>query len=151
MPSDAEIEKIIALHESGKSQREIAEELGKVQSTISVWMGKLRTAGLISDQSIDQSKTKKAVEARKGFCAAKRIALIDKGFNKLDEILPTIDKPAGMRDWFVALGTAIDKRRLEQPKEEGKSGLAEIREHLRTQREAVKGGLADVPIGLQGR
>ena len=30
-------------------------------------------------------------------------------------MLPTIDKPGGMRDWFVALGTAIDKRRLEAP------------------------------------
>jgi hypothetical protein len=69
---------------------------------------------------------------------------------KLEVMLPEIDKPSGMRDWFVALGTAIDKRRLEQPKSENKSGLAEIREYLKVQREAMK-DVGTVPSGLQGR
>ena len=63
----------------------------------------------------EHSQTKNANIARKEYCSEKRISLIDAGMKKLEEMLPDIDKPSGMRDWFVALGTAIDKRRLEDP------------------------------------
>ena len=112
MPSKAEISRIIELHESGKSQREIADEIGKSQPTINNWIKDLIKKGLIKT---DQSRTKNANQARREYCAEKRLALIDAGMKKLEEMLPEIDKPSGMRDWFVALGTAIDKRRLEDP------------------------------------
>lgn len=112
MPTEAEISKIIELHESGKSQREIADEIGKSQPTINNWIKDLIKKGLIRT---DQSRTKNANRARREYCAEKRLALIDAGMKKLEEMLPDIDKPSGMRDWFVALGTAIDKRRLEDP------------------------------------
>lgn len=112
MPTEAEISRIIELHESGKSQREIADEIGKSQPTINNWIKDLIKKGLIKT---DQSRTKNANQARREYCAEKRLALIDAGMKKLEEMLPEIDKPSGMRDWFVALGTAIDKRRLEAP------------------------------------
>ena len=115
MPTEAEISKIIELHESGKSQREIADEIGKSQPTINNWIKDLIKKGLIRT---DQSRTKNANQARREYCAEKRIALIDAGMKKLEEMLPDIDKPSGMRDWFVALGTAIDKRRLEDPEKD---------------------------------
>ncbi len=74
-------------------------------------------AGIPPRECGEHSQTKNANAARREYCAEKRIALIDAGIKKLEEMLPTIDKPNGMKDWFVALGTAIDKRRLESPPE----------------------------------
>lgn len=114
MPTEAEIKKIVDLHKSGLSQGQIAKELDKGKGTINrvlQGLGLTNTNGTTSERS----RTKKATEARKEYCAEKRIALIDAGMKKLEEMLPSIDKPNGMRDWFVALGTAIDKRRLEDP------------------------------------
>ena len=102
--------KIKKLKDDGLSQHKIAKKLGIAQSTVSDY---LKSIGVPSDQS----KTKNANAARREYCAEKRIALIDAGMKRLEEMLPTIDKPSGMRDWFVALGTAIDKRRLESPPE----------------------------------
>lgn len=100
--------KIKKLKDDGLSQHKIAKKLGIAQSTVSDY---LKSIGVPSDQS----KTKNANAARREYCAEKRIALIDAGMKQLEEMLPTIDKPNGMRDWFIALATAIDKRRLEDP------------------------------------
>ena len=100
--------KIEKLKDDGLSQHKIAKKLGIAQSTVSDY---LKSIGIPSDQS----KTKNANAARREYCAEKRIALIDAGMKRLEEMLPTIDKPNGMRDWFIALATAIDKRRLEDP------------------------------------
>ncbi|MDD4488847.1 MAG: helix-turn-helix domain-containing protein [Methanothrix soehngenii] len=100
--------KIKKLKDDGLSQHKIAKKLGIAQSTVSDY---LKSIGVPSDQS----KTKNANAARREYCAEKRIALIDAGMKRLEEMLPTIDKPSGMRDWFIALATAIDKRRLEDP------------------------------------
>lgn len=122
MPTDAEISRIIELHESGKSQREIADEIGKSQPTINNWIKDLIKKGLIKT---DQSRVKNANQARREYCSEKRLALIDAGMRKLEDMLPGVDKPSGMRDWFIALGTAIDKRRLESPPK-GANGVAAI-------------------------
>jgi len=107
-PTDEEIQKIVDLHEDGKSQREIAKEFDKSVGWVNGILKRLNV-------STERSQTKNANAARREYCAEKRIALIDAGMKRLEEMLPTIDKPSGMRDWFIALATAIDKRRLEDP------------------------------------
>ena len=92
MPTEAETSRIIELHESGKSQREIADEIGKSQPTINNWIKDLIKKGLIKT---DQSRTKNANQARREYCAEKRLALIDAGMKKLEEMLPeTFAEPA---------------------------------------------------------
>lgn len=116
MPTEAEIKTIVDLWNQNKSYGEIANQLNGKKSTIQGWIEGLIKKGKIEPRTNGiRTNTKKATEARKEYCAEKRIALIDAGMKKLEEMLPTIDKPNGMRDWFVALGTAIDKRRLEDP------------------------------------
>jgi len=110
--------RIEELKADGLSQSQIAKKLKISQSTVSDY---LKSIGYESDRS----KTKKATEARREYCAEKRLALIDAGMKKLEEMLPEIDKPSGMRDWFVALGTAIDKRRLEDPQKSGEEDALE--------------------------
>lgn len=104
---------------SGLSQHKIAKKLKIAQSTVSEYLSSIDQSNKEKPKpaakNSDQSKPKKANSARKEYSADKRIALLDMGMQHLEDMLPGIDKPSGMRDWFVALGTAIDKRRLEAP------------------------------------
>ncbi len=139
MVSAAIGKKIEKLKADGLSQHKIAKNLGIAQSTVSDY---LKSIGVSSDRS----KTKNATEAHVEFCTEKRLALIDAGMKKLEEMLPEIDKPSGMRDWFVALGTAIDKRRLEDP---GKGEETESDEYLAAVRATAKDDWNEEASALQ--
>jgi predicted transcriptional regulator len=120
MVSAAIGKKIEKLWSTGLSQRKIAKKLKIAQSTVSDYLSSIDQSktkkAQPSGKKTDQSKTKKANLARIEYCSEKRIELIDRGMAHLEDMLPGIDKPSGMRDWFISLGTAIDKRRLEEPK-----------------------------------
>lgn len=118
MPTEDEIKIIVDLWNKDKSYKQIADAVNAKKSTAQYWIQSLIKQGVIEqrDDSV-RTNTKKASNVRREYCLEKRVALIDAGMKKLEEMLPTIDKPNGMRDWFVALGTAIDKRRLESPPE----------------------------------
>lgn len=122
--------KIEKLRFTGLSQHKIAKKLKIAQSTVSEYLSSIDHSKTKKPKSAgeksDHSKTKKANQARIEYCSEKRIALIDKGMAHLEDMLPEIDKPSGMRDWFVALGTAIDKRRLEAPQTVGKTKLDQL-------------------------
>jgi len=136
VPTEKEISKIIELWDLGKSYGEIANQVNGKRSTVQGWIESLIKRGRIVPRTNGiHTQTKNANNARIEYCLEKRIALIDRGMKKLDDMLDSIDKPSGMRDWYVALGVAIDKRRLEQPNGTVKSGLAEIREKLKAERE----------------
>jgi len=111
--------KIEKLWFTGLSQHKIAKKLKIAQSTVSEYLSSIdqskKKKANPTGKKTDQSKTKNAHSARREYGLEKRITLIDLGMQHLEDMLPTIDKPSGMRDWFVALGTAIDKRRLEAP------------------------------------
>jgi hypothetical protein len=119
MVSAAIGKKIEKLWFAGLSQHKIAKKLKIAQSTVSEYLSSIdqskKEKPKPAAKNSDQSKLKNAHLARKEYSAGKRIALIDRGMQHLEDMLPGIDKPSGMRDWFVALGTAIDKRRLEAP------------------------------------
>lgn len=116
MPTEDEIKIIVDLWNKDKSYKQIADAVNAKKSTAQYWIQSLIKQGVIEqrDDSV-RTNTKKASNVRREYCLEKRVALIDAGMKKLEEMLPSIDKPSGMRDWFVALGTAIDKRRLEDP------------------------------------
>lgn len=57
--------------------------------------------------------TKKASEARRDFALANRLDILNAGFEKAQTILTGIQTPQELQQWTVAVGTLIDKRRLE--------------------------------------
>lgn len=116
-PSEEEIKKIIELWNDGLSYGEITKVVnpGK-RSTVQGWIENLLKHGYIKPRTNGVcTRTKIAAEARRIYCSEKRLALMDAGMKKLEEMLPGIDKPSGLKDWFIALGIGIDKMRLEDP------------------------------------
>jgi hypothetical protein len=110
-------EKIRKQIENDLENKRPINQIKKAYGVGSKTVYKIRDNAGISRECGEHSQTKNANAARREYCAEKRIALIDAGMKRLEEMLPTIDKPSGMRDWFIALATAIDKRRLESPPE----------------------------------
>jgi DNA-binding Lrp family transcriptional regulator len=136
VPSEKEIETIIELYNNGKSQREIAEEIGKSQPTINNRIKDLIRRGLIKET--DQSKTKKAVEAHKFRLVSARISIHERAVKKADGMLDAITKPSELRDWSIAWGTILDKYRLEDPPA-GNNGVAAIDYYMeKMKREATE-------------
>lgn len=108
-------EKLRQQIENDLKNRRPINQIKKAYGVGSKTVYKVRDEAGIPRECGEHSQTKNANAARREYCAEKRIALIDAGMKRLEEMLPTIDKPSGMRDWFIALATAIDKRRLEDP------------------------------------
>ena len=78
--------------------------------------------------------TKKAVEVQKTYGKIERCKLIDKFFLKLNEQLDNEDNNSNdMRNLSIALGTIIDKRRLEDGEVTERKEVNDAREHLTSQ------------------
>lgn len=101
-----ELALIVSHLKEGKSQGWIAKEVGRSKQTISRIS---RAEGFLSDVTA----TKRASEARRDYALAERLELLNEGFQRARDILPTIKEARELQAWMVAVGTAIDKRRLE--------------------------------------
>lgn len=133
--SAAERQSIIQGLLAGKSQGQIAREVGCSVSTVS---------RLAKAEGIDcnVAATKKATEVRDTFNAERRIALSDKAFRALERQLDeggvgTHLGSISFKDWAVVYGVLTDKRRLE----EGEA--TERHEHsdrFATQQQAIERG-----------
>ncbi|WP_273845420.1 helix-turn-helix domain-containing protein [Rubrobacter calidifluminis] len=104
--TEEERQRIISLLKSGLSQGKTAREVGRSKQTVSRIA---RAAGISSDVTA----IKKAEAARLDFAKAERLELLNEGFQKAREILPTVDSAHKLQAWMTALGIAVDKRRLE--------------------------------------
>lgn len=115
--TDDEEEAILKALGSGKSTHKVAKEFKRAQSTIS---DVARRNGL---DLADRSAIKKAAIAKSCYASVDRIKLIGAGLNKARDLLPGIDNPKDLKDWFLGVAIAIDKRRLEDEDiGEGKGG-----------------------------
>ena len=76
-------------------------------------MGRIANEEGIPSKSRNIAATKKANEARKAYAEDRRLELIGKGFDKAQELLAGIADAAELQKWSVALGTLVDKARLE--------------------------------------
>jgi primosomal protein N' len=63
---------------------------------------------------IVQSITKRANEARTIYTKTERGKLLDRFFDKIDEVLKTATDANDIRNLSIAMGTIIDKKRLEE-------------------------------------
>jgi IS30 family transposase len=98
---------LMALAAGTRSHNAIANQYGVHQSTVSRIA---KNNGLVPSVNAAPNK---ALEAKARWDTERRHRLLDKGFDKMESMLPAIEKPGELRDWMVSLGISIDKVRLE--------------------------------------
>jgi hypothetical protein len=130
--SEYERARIVDYLREGKTQGWIARETGRSKQTVS---------RIARDEGIksDVTATKKAEAARLDYDLAARLIVINEGFDKLRDVLKTITDPRELQAWTVALGTLIDKRRLEDGQATNRTENVDP-----ASREKIKGTLHDL-------
>lgn len=113
MPSEEEINKIIDLHNQGKSQGQIAKELGRSKSTINEWLGKIIHGEAFANEAERKiEQTKNATEAKKDYDLQRQIDLGNRFFARIDELMDSKAPPSDLRSLAVTYGIIVDKRAL---------------------------------------
>ena len=130
MPTEDEIKRIIALHEDGKSQREIAKEFDKSVGWVNGILKRLNV-------SSERSQTKKATEAKRTYDRERRLALNDLWFEKIEKMLLEAEDSRTLRELATPYGVAMDKRSILEPMQSdtAKTGLEEMREAIHKARQ----------------
>jgi hypothetical protein len=108
---------VLAALQAGESQNSVARRLGYGVATVN------RIAKRNGVKCIPHPKTVRSPEEIAAIAAAhvalvtydleRRIALLDKVFNKAEQMLDTVTTPHKLQALCVSLGILIDKRRLE--------------------------------------
>ena len=101
MPTEDEIQRIIALHEDGKSQREIAKEFDKSVGWVNGILKRLNV-------SSERSQTKRATEAKRTYDRERRLALNDLWFEKIEKMLLEAEDSRTLRELATPYGVAMD-------------------------------------------
>lgn len=129
MPTEEEIQKIIDLHEEGKSQRDIAKEFDKSVGWVNGILKKLNVKS-------ERSQTKNATAAKRTYDRERRLALNDLWFEKIEKLLTEAKDGKSLRELAIPYGVAEDKRSILEPLQPDgtKSGLAEMREAIHEER-----------------
>lgn len=129
MPTEEEIQKIIDLHEEGKSQRDIAKEFDKSVGWVNGILKKLNV-------NSERSQTKNATAAKRTYDRERRLALNDLWFEKIEKLLTEAKDGKSLRELAIPYGVAEDKRSILEPlqPDNTKSGLAEMREAIHEER-----------------
>lgn len=130
MPTEDEIQRIIALHEDGKSQRQIAKEFDKSVGWVNGILKKLNV-------SSERSQTKKATEAKRTYDRERRLALNDLWFEKIEKMLLEAEDSRTLRELATPYGVAMDKRSIleHMQSDTAKTGLEEMREAIHKARQ----------------
>ena len=105
MPTEEDIARIIALHEEGKSQRDIAREFDKSVGWVNAVLKKLNIQS-------ERSDTKRATEAKADYNLQRQIELGNKFFERIDELMDSKAPPSDLRSLAVTYGIIVDKRAL---------------------------------------
>lgn len=111
--SEDERGKIAAALRDGQSVGAVARAFGRSKSTVSV-IARNRAVPL------ERSRTEKAAAAVADYALERRVDLLNQGFAKAAELLPSIQSPMWLQAWSISLGILIDKRRLEDGEATGR-------------------------------
>lgn len=98
-------EQILAMLRDGLSQNEISRRLGCSQSSVSRLA---REEGYTNPEVSTANET-----AARDYNIEQRKSLGNEGFAKLRALLAEVAKLSDMREWSIAYGILVDKRRLE--------------------------------------
>lgn len=120
--SPGEEQQILDALIAGQSQNAVAKQFGRGCATVN---------RIAKANGLEYSAPKNAIEARVDYCAAERLKLLNAGFDKALELLPHIDAPQPLQQWTVAVGTLIDKRRLEDGEATSRSEVSDHRDDAR--------------------
>jgi hypothetical protein len=111
---DAKKKKIIRYLKS-HSQCATAKHFDISSSTVNG----IANAGTVKKTLPIRSEPKEATAAHKSYAKADRLAVLNNFMGKLDTVIKTGDlKPGNFRDLAIALGTALDKYRIEEKDED---------------------------------
>lgn len=123
--TDAQISAILADLKAGASVRATAKAHGVSAMTIS-------RIGAANGIDANRTRTKKANEARRDYAQTARLGLLNKVFDRIEEILPTCTRAQELAQLTTALAIAIDKRRLEDGEATSRSEVSShgVRERL---------------------
>jgi hypothetical protein len=152
---------IIALHEEGLSQGQIAEQAGHSKSSVNHILKKHYGASYKVNERTDKDKwdqTRAASETNVRMTQERRLDLSDKIFAIVTKMIqePSLN-PQDLRAICISYGIAEDKRTQLEPilMATAKSGLEQMREALRPKPKdpedkptEVKDALAAVPSGM---
>ena len=130
--TEEERDRIVAYLKEGKSQGWIAREVGRSKDSVS-------RIAQESGIETDVRRTKKATEAKQDYDQAERLKLLNEGFDKARELLGDIKQAKDLQAWTVAMGTLVDKRRLEDGEATNRTESVDP-----TSREKIKGTLHDL-------
>jgi len=100
----------------------------------------IANSGTVAKPFVKCSEPKNATLAHMAYAKERRKALIDKFLTRLEGMLDSPDlKPSQMQNMAIAMGTALDKYRLEEGTTgEGKAALLVLAEKIRENAEAAK-------------
>ncbi len=104
--TDKEHARIVGYLKDEKSHGWIANEVGRSKDTV-------RRIANESGLNRSSESVKKAGAMQSAYAEARRLELIGKGFDKANDLLKGITDAAELQKWSVALGTLVDKARLE--------------------------------------
>jgi len=104
--TDKERAEIVAYLEDEKSHGWISGEVGRSKDTI-------RRIANASGLNRSSESVKKAGAMQSAYAEARRLEIIGKGFDKANDLLENITDASELQKWSVALGTLVDKARLE--------------------------------------
>jgi hypothetical protein len=90
------------------------------------------------------SAPKIAIAARKAYAKADRLTVLHKLMGKIDDALDMPVRPSDLRAIAIALGTSLDKYRLEETEDdEGRSGIDDLMDEIKKEADAYeKSGIA---------
>lgn len=128
---------IIEALEAGESQQAIARRLGCGVATVNRVAKRnsvpFRSAPFQKIPAQEAAQAAAAVEqAAASYCLERRIALLDKVFDKAESMIETASTPHKLQALAIAVGILIDKRRLEDGEVTARTEVASgsAREHL---------------------
>src|SRR5215207_236041 len=75
--------------------------------------GTIQTIATQEGISSKYSAPKNANVASRDYVQGERLALLNKGFDKAEDLLKSIEGAKDLQAWMIAVATGIDKRRLE--------------------------------------
>jgi hypothetical protein len=95
---------ILQALEAGESQNSVARRFKCGPATVN---------RIAKRNGLEYSAPKNAAEARRDYSLIERVALLNKLFNKLSEMVDGPLTPNGLQSLTIAMGILTDKRRLE--------------------------------------
>jgi hypothetical protein len=132
VPTEAEIKRIIELYDNGNglSHGQIAKKLNYNQSTITRainnFLKRNQDAEGNAHDAMHRCNTKKATEAKGTYDRARRIALNDRLFTRLEVLMTDSEISASdFKNFVISYGILEDKRSLLDPPT-GTNGVAAI-------------------------